>query len=233
MFWIFLKLTLALALSAFPFVVKYYFIPKGKTDKKYKNGFTFLYMSTPNTRSKIKRFAKKLIGCIRKLEVSKKYRRLFLSGLVLFMVAFQMVNIKAGQEALYIANIKHVQLYKQASLPLLPLNINIASTMKWNEVSPIVNLCMLTILFIMIFYKSSNAIVCKIHSNKHLQIMLTVVILGCLLNPSGKCFSLGIFIYTILLAGFIYPPFNRRKSERYYAFQVIRKNKDSACLDRQ
>lgn len=223
MIWIFVKLALALTLSAIPFLVKYYIIPKGKTDAKYKSAFALFYESTPRMRRKMRKFAQRLIGAVRKLEISKKYRRLFLTALVLVLVSFQMVNIKASNEAVSMADMNHTCTKLESTT--LPFGTKMATCLMWNKVDPVVNLGILTILFIMIFYKSANAIVTKIHQSKMMQVALTGIVLACILNPEGKLFTMGIFIYTILLAAFIYPPFNKRKCERYYAFKEIRKER--------
>lgn len=226
MIWIYLKILLAVVISAIPFVVKYYIIPKSKEDDKYRNSMTMVASYIPWLNVRLRYARRKLINFFRKLEISKKHRRFFQLSLMLTIMLVQITNANASMSSFRILTEKHLSYgtFEQTSLNVLGL-FKVNSGLGWNTVVPSVNLFLMICILTLLRYKYIDKVLTALNSSRKLQIIVFSAILIFVFEPSGSSFMLAEFLYLLLLGAYLYPKLDKEKSMKYYSILAIRKNR--------
>ena len=232
MVWIYLKLLLAFVISTIPFVVKYYCIPKSKTDSKFKNSLSMLESYFPVIKKQFGRVKVLILGFVRKMEISKKHRRFYQLVLLLVMMAVQVANANASISSFKILcnNTQYYcETFQRSKIDVLGLGLlRVNSGLAWNTVIPLQNLMLMICILLLLKYKYMDRLLSFIHRNKLLQVVMFSFIVIFLFEPSGSSFMIAEFMYLLLCGSIAYPNFNSEKSKKYYAIKVIRNNKKSS-----
>lgn len=236
MFWIFVKLVLAMIISAIPFIVKYYIIPKGKANAKYRNSLSLALSYMPWFKAKISLLYLTLINFFRKIEVSKKNRRFYHLIILVFIMMLQIINVNASQAALREACAMPVYCETFESWPW-SFNFwgfgKIATLLIWNRVAPIYNLVMMVMIFSLLSNKLFDKILTKMNQSIKVQLLLLPTIILFVFEPSGTFFMFAEILSLLLFASLPYLPMNKEKSLKYYAILTIRKNRSKQILKKR
>lgn len=236
MFWILIKLMLAMIISAIPFIIKYYIIPKGKANAKYRNSLSLALSYMPWFKAKISLCYLILINFFRKMEVSKKNRRFYRLVILVLIMMLQIINVNASQAALREACA--MPIYCE-TFETWPWSFNfwglgqIATLLIWNRVAPIYNLIMMVMIFSLLSNKLFDKVLSKMNQSIKVQVMFLPMILLFAFEPSGTFFMFAEMLSLLLFAAWAYLPINKEKSLKYYSILTIHKSRSNQIFKKE
>lgn len=216
-----------MVLTSIPFAIKYIAIPMGEKDKKWKNLFNLVGSESHIIKRCFCSIIKVLHNWIRKMQVSKKHRQLYVFILILILVSVQIVNNKASIEAADM--IKSAASYENFSkirgeyLTLFYNRFVVLLGLGWFVQQPITNLIVLIATLALFNKKIANKWLEILAYNKKMQFGFMLIMLASLFTPTSDGFLISQVMFVFMLFAIFYPKFDNVKSRRYFAFKQLKK----------
>lgn len=202
MVYLYIKIILAILLSAIPFLFAIFIKPKAK-DEKWRNVFTLSDINSEKVASgavKLRNFFKKVYEA---MKYSDNARKFFIMLLIITMIVFQWIDSEATQTAVraIIGNRENVYQGKESMVMFLPF-----------ITSPIVTILSMIYTFILFRYKWANKLLTKINTNKKMIVLFIALIMLSIVVGNGRFFLLGEILFLTLIWALILP---KKKGEGY------------------
>ena len=202
MAYLYIKIILAILLSAIPFLFAIFIKPKAK-EGKWKNVFTLSNINSEKVASgagKIRIFIKKIYEA---MKYSDNARKFFIMLLIIIMIVFQWIDSEATQTAIreVIGNRENVHLERESIEMFFPF-----------ITSPIVTILSMIYTLILFRYKWSNKLLTKIGTSKKVIVLIVAMIMLSIVVGNGHFFLLGEILFLTLIWALILP---KKKGEGY------------------
>lgn len=202
MAYLYIKIILAILLSAIPFLFAIFIKPKAK-EGKWKNVFTLSNINSEKVASgagKIRIFIKKIYQA---MKYSDNARKFFIMLLIIIMIVFQWIDSEATQTAIreVIGNRENVHLERESIEMFFPF-----------ITSPIVTILSMIYTLILFRYKWSNKLLTKIGTSKKVIVLIVAMIMLSIVVGNGHFFLLGEILFLTLIWALILP---KKKGEGY------------------
>lgn len=211
-----IKIILAFLLTAIPFLFHYWIKPKSEIHPKWKSLFSFLEYSRPAILRKKRKLKVCYYKIIRRLKFSVNARKLFTYILIFVLLAIQVVDYHSSLYAhekldTYGTMVSNSPLVENAQGNLdIPAVIWNANTTPFGVLAT----C-LTITLLLFSFRLANLILTNIHNGKRWRQLLIATIILLIPIGCGRLFLLSETLYTLLLAGILYPNLDFRAEDKW------------------
>ena len=202
MAYLYIKIIIAILLSAIPFLFAIFIKPKAK-EGKWKNVFTLSEINSEkvaNGAGKIRKFIMKIYEA---MKYSDNARKFFIMVLIITMIVVQWIDSEATQTAVkaIIGNRENVYQEKESMVMLFPF-----------ITSPIVTILSMIYTLILFRYKWANKLLTKINTSKKMIVLFIALIMLSIVVGNGRFFLLGEILFLTLIWALILP---KKKREGY------------------
>ena len=220
MVYLYIKIILAILLSAIPFIFSIFIKPKTK-DGKWKNVFTLSDINSEKVANGAGKIRKFIMRIYEAMKYSDNARKFFIMLLIITMIVVQWIDSEATQTAVkaIIGNRENVYLDKESMIKFFPF-----------ITSPIVTISSMIYTLMLFRYKWSNKLLTKIHSSNKITILLCVIIIVSMIIGRGRFFLLGEILFLTLIWGTIIP--KKKEGETPHGGTRIKINKNTYKNDK-
>lgn len=202
MAYLYIKIIIAILLSAIPFLFAIFIKPKTK-DGKWKNVFTLSDINSEKVANGAGKIRKFIMRIYEAMKYSDNARKFFIMLLIITMIVVQWIDSEATQTAVkaIIGNRENVHLDKESMIKFFPF-----------ITSPIVTTLSMIYTLILFRYKWSNKLLTKIGKSKKVIVLFVAMIMLSIVVGSGRFFLLGEILFLTLIWALILP---KKKGEGY------------------
>ena len=202
MAYLYIKIIIAILLSAIPFLFAIFIKPKTK-DGKWKNVFTLSDINSEKVANGAGKIRKFIMRIYEAMKYSDNARKFFIMLLIITMIVVQWIDSEATQTAVkaIIGNRENVHLDKESMIKFFPF-----------ITSPIVTILSMIYTLILFRYKWSNKLLTKIGTSKKVIVLFVAMIMLSIVIGSGRFFLLGEILFLTLIWALILP---KKKGEGY------------------
>lgn len=195
MVYLYLKIALAVILSAMPFIFVGLVKPKAKKSR-WKNIFTLTKINSQwvaNVTEKIRKF---IVRIYEAMKHSDNARKFFIMILIITMILFQWIDSEAAHTAVRKIVLPNGQIIKSTSVVtgLFPF-----------LTSPIITVLAMLYTLFMFKYKWANALLVKIKKSIKLTIFLCILIIISMIVGKGRFFLAGELIFLTIAWAMMMP----------------------------
>ena len=202
MAYLYIKIILAILLSAIPFLFAIFIKPKAK-EGKWKNVFTLSNINSEKVANGAGKIRKFIMRIYEAMKYSDNARKFFIMVLIITMIVVQWIDSEATQTAVkaIIGNRENVYQEKESMVMLFPF-----------ITSPIVTILSMIYTLILFRYKWSNKLLTKISTSKKMIVLFIALIMLSIVVGNGRFFLLGEILFLTLIWALILP---KKKGEGY------------------
>lgn len=195
MAYLYIKIIIAILLSAIPFLFAIFIKPKAK-EGKWKNVFTLSDINSEkvaNGAGKIRKFIMKIYEAMKHSDNARKF---FIMVLIITMIVVQWIDSEATQTAVkaILGNRENVYQEKESMVMLFPF-----------ITSPIVTILSMIYTLILFRYKWANKLLTKISTSKKMIVLFIALIMLSIVVGNGRFFLLGEILFLTLIWALILP----------------------------
>lgn len=202
MAYLYIKIILAILLSAIPFLFAIFIKPKAK-EGKWKNVFTLPNINSEKVANGAGKIRKFIMRIYEAMKYSDNARKFFIMVLIITMIVVQWIDSEATQTAVkaIIGNRENVYQEKESMVMLFPF-----------ITSPIVTILSMIYTLILFRYKWANKLLTKINTSKKMIVLFIALIMLSIVVGNGRFFLLGEILFLTLIWALILP---KKKGEGY------------------
>ena len=202
MAYLYIKIILAILLSAIPFLFAIFIKPKAK-EGKWKNVFTLSNINSEKVANGAGKIRKFIMRIYEAMKYSDNARKFFIMVLIITMIVVQWIDSEATQTAVkaIIGNRENVYQEKESMVMLFPF-----------ITSPIVTILSMIYTLILFRYKWANKLLTKISTSKKMIVLFIALIMLSIVVGNGRFFLLGEILFLTLIWALILP---KKKGEGY------------------
>ena len=202
MAYLYIKIIIAILLSAIPFLFAIFIKPKAK-EGKWKNVFTLSDINSEKVANGAGKIRKFIMRIYEAMKYSDKARKFFIMLLIITMIVVQWIDSEATQTAVkaIIGNRENVYQEKESMVMLFPF-----------ITSPIVTILSMIYTLILFRYKWANKLLTKINKSKKMIVLFIALIMLSIVVGNGRFFLLGEILFLTLIWALILP---KKKGEGY------------------
>ncbi|MBQ6750826.1 MAG: hypothetical protein IJR02_08710 [Bacteroidaceae bacterium] len=197
---IYLKIVLAILLSAIPLFFNFYIQPR-RQDEKFRNFSTFISTHIPWLKLAKDKLHHLMNWLYNGMKRSDNFRKFFIFIMLFIMMAFQFVDLSAVQDAnLIVENYVESMKYSDAiyhvvscyDIPGYLLTTNILESF-------------ITFLFSILFlwYKFADWLLAELHENSHFYIAFGLTLIASMFI--ARTFIFAEILFMVMIAAYIYP----------------------------
>lgn len=202
MVYLYIKIILAILLSAIPFIFSIFIKPKTK-DGKWRNVFKISDINSEKVANGAGKIRKFIMRMYEAMKYSDNARKFFIMLLIITMIVVQWIDSEATQTAVkaIIGNRENIHLDKESMIMFFPF-----------ITSPIVTILAMIYTLILFRYKWSNKLLTKISTSKKMIVLFVAMIMLSIVVGNGRFFLLGEILFLTLIWALIMP---KKKGEGY------------------
>lgn len=214
---IILKTVLAVVLTVIPFIFHLYVKPKSNAGGKWRSSLSFLMSKMPTFRRWYSSMEAWLSYVYHKMYRSDNGRKFFILVLITVMLVYQVVDYHSAKAAygIYIENVtqgKSLSLTPYIlDIPRMGMEVQLApKALMDNILHPFQThvfafLVAMGLTLPLFSYRLADKILLAIHQSVCLEIILALQIISMAAMDHGRFFLLSELLFTLLLAGMVYP----------------------------
>ncbi len=202
MAYLYIKIIIAILLSAIPFLFAIFIKPKAK-EGKWKNVFTLSNINSEKVANGAGKIRKFIMRIYEAMKYSDNARKFFIMVLIITMIVVQWIDSEATQTAVkaILGNRENVYQEKESMVMLFPF-----------ITSPIVTILSMIYTLILFRYKWANKLLTKINTSKKMIVLFIALIMLSIVVGNGRFFLLGEILFLTLIWALILP---KKKGEGY------------------
>lgn len=202
MAYLYIKIIIAILLSAIPFLFAIFIKPKAK-EGKWKNVFTLSDINSEKVANGAGKIRKFIMRIYEAMKYSDNARKFFIMVLIITMIVVQWIDSEATQTAVkaIIGNRENVYQEKESMVMLFPF-----------ITSPIVTILSMIYTLILFRYKWANKLLTKINTSKKMIVLFIALIMLSIVVGNGRFFLFGEILFLTLIWALILP---KKKGEGY------------------